>query len=42
LWGFLKEYGDIKLLMPDFKAVVFAGGQPPLIVATPPRRKIGL
>jgi hypothetical protein len=40
LWGFLKEYGDIKLLrfvrvMPDFKAVVFSEGQLPLTVATP-------
>jgi hypothetical protein len=29
-------------VMPDFKAVVFAEGQLPFIVATPSRRKIGL
>jgi hypothetical protein len=41
LWGFLKEYGDIKTsqfvrVMPDFRAIVFAEGQLPFIVATPP------
>jgi hypothetical protein len=29
-------------VMPDFKAIVFVEGQLPFIVATPPRRKIGL
>jgi hypothetical protein len=29
-------------VMPDFKAVVFVEGQLPFIVATPPRRKMGL
>jgi hypothetical protein len=33
---------EVVRVMPDFKAVVFVEGQLPFIVATPPRRKIGL